>query len=56
VSNIEAKELTLLLNRQIFDECHYKEFPDNESFWSDLRIEVYHKWLIYNTSSEEYVS
>lgn len=32
VSNIEAKGLNLFLNRQIFDECHYEEFPDNESF------------------------
>jgi hypothetical protein len=38
VSNIEAKRLNLLRNRQISDECHYyKEFPDNESFWPDVR-------------------
>lgn len=40
VSNIDAKGLNLLLKRQSSDECHCKEFPDNESFWPDVRSEI----------------
>jgi hypothetical protein len=41
VPKIEAKGINLFLNRQISDECHYKEFPDKVRFWLDVKSEVY---------------